>query len=248
VKAPAQLSLPWRECQEPLADRDLTLIARSAPAPIYVRNGRARRYILRVLPDATIRVTIPRHGSRREAEAFVRTRTRWIADRRQELETTRRDPRWRAGQRIWWRGVPSRVEITQVDDGGVVVRCGEMTVATTAREDYRPVLEPVMRSSAVDELPGRLLRLAATHGLEVARVTVRNQRSRWGSCSRDGTIALNWRLLQMPTTVCDYVLLHELMHLREPNHSPRFWAQVASVCPDYAQARAWLRVEGLALC
>jgi predicted metal-dependent hydrolase len=106
----------------------------------------------------------------------------------------------------------------------------------------------VMRSSAVDELPGRLLRLAATHGLEVARVTVRNQRSRWGSCSRDGTIALNWRLLQMPTTVCDYVLLHELMHLREPNHSPRFWAQVASVCPDYAQARAWLRVEGLALC
>jgi predicted metal-dependent hydrolase len=248
VKAPAQLSLPWRECQEPLADRDLTLIARSAPAPIYVRNGRARRYILRVLPDATIRVTIPRHGSRREAEAFVRTRTRWIADRRQELETTRRDPRWRAGQRIWWRGVPSRVEITQVDDGSVLVRCGEMTVATTAREDYRPVLEPVMRSSAVDELPGRLLRLAATHGLEVARVTVRNQRSRWGSCSRDGTIALNWRLLQMPTTVCDYVLLHELMHLREPNHSPRFWAQVASVCPDYAQARAWLRVEGLALC
>jgi predicted metal-dependent hydrolase len=248
VKAPAQLSLPWRECQEPLADRDLTLIARSAPAPIYVRNGRARRYILRVLPDATIRVTIPRHGSRREAEAFVRTRTRWIADRRQELETTRRDPRWRAGQRIWWRGVPSRVEITQVDDGGVVVRCGEMTVATTAREDYRPVLEPVMRSSAVDELPGRLLRLAATHGLDVARVTVRNQRSRWGSCSRDGTIALNWRLLQMPTTVCDYVLLHELMHLREPNHSPRFWAQVASVCPDYAQARAWLRAEGLALC
>jgi predicted metal-dependent hydrolase len=248
VKAPAQLSLPWRECQEPLADRDLTLIARSAPAPIYVRNGRARRYILRVLPDATIRVTIPRHGSRREAEAFVRTRTRWIADRRQELETTRRDPRWRAGQRIWWRGVPSRVEITQVDDGSVVVRCGEMTVATTAREDYRPVLEPVMRSSAVDELPGRLLRLAATHGLDVARVTVRNQRSRWGSCSRDGTIALNWRLLQMPTTVCDYVLLHELMHLREPNHSPRFWAQVASVCPDYAQARAWLRVEGLALC
>jgi predicted metal-dependent hydrolase len=248
VKAPAQLSLPWRECQEPLADRDLTLIARSAPAPIYVRNGRARRYILRVLPDATIRVTIPRHGSRREAEAFVRTRTRWIADRRQELETTRRDPRWRAGQRIWWRGVPSRVEITQVDDGSVLVRCGEMTVATTAREDYRPVLEPVMRSSAVDELPGRLLRLAAAHGLEVARVTVRNQRSRWGSCSRDGTIALNWRLLQMPTTVCDYVLLHELMHLREPNHSPRFWAQVASVCPDYAQARAWLRVEGLALC
>ena len=248
MKAPAQLSLPWRECQEPLADRDITLIARSVPVPIYVRNGRARRYILRVLPDATVRVTIPRHGSRREAEAFVRTRTRWIADRRQELETSRRDTRWRAGQRIWWRGVPSRVEVTPAADGGVVVQCGDMTVATTAREDYRPVLEPLMRSSAAEELPGRLLRLAAAHGLAVARVTVRNQRSRWGSCSRDGNIALNWRLLQMPTAVCDYVLLHELMHLREPNHSPRFWAHVAGVCPDYAEARVWLRAEGLALC
>ena len=110
------------------------------------------------------------------------------------------------------------------------------------------MLERVLGSCAAEELPGRLLRLAAAHGLAVARVTVRNQRSRWGSCSRDGNIALNWRLLQMPTAVCDYVLLHELMHLREPNHSPRFWAHVAGVCPDYAEARVWLRAEGLALC
>lgn len=251
---PAQLPLPWRECDAdtredvrvptPLV---LTGPPPAPPEPTFVRNGRARRYILRVLPDASVRVTIPRHGSRREAEAFVRTRTRWIADRRRELETARRDTRWRVGQRVWWRGVQHVLEVTTALEG-VTVRCGDLQAPSPAREDYRPVLEPLMRARAAIELPPRLLAHAARHGLEVARVTVRSQRSRWGSCSRDGNIALNWRLLQMPAAVCDYVLLHELMHLREPNHSPRFWAQVAAVCPDYAQARAWLRAEGLALC
>ena len=130
----------------------------------------------------------------------------------------------------------------------VTVRCGDLTASSLPREDYRPVIEPLMRAQAIAELPPRLLALADRHGLAVTRVTVRNQRSRWGSCSRDGNIALNWRLIQMPASVCEYVLLHELMHIRQPNHSPRFWAEVAAVCPDHATARAWLRSEGLALC
>ena len=239
------MSLPWRDCGE------MVVVAPPAASvagpPVFVRNGRARRYILRVLPDASVRVTIPRHGSRREAEAFVRTRTRWIADRREEIETRRRDRRWRAGTTVLWRGAPNAID---VDDAGphVVVRCGDLETRTMVRDDYRPVIEALMRARAHDELPPRLLAFAAMHGLAVTRVTVRNQRSRWGSCSRDGRIALNWRLLQMPAAVCDYVLLHELMHLRQPNHSPRFWAEVAAVCPDHAHARAWLRAEGLALC
>ena len=253
MRRQAQLSLPWRECDtEAIAEaRDAAPLVLAPPAapvePTFVRNGRARRYILRVLPDATVRVTIPRHGSKREAEAFVRTRSRWIADRRRELETSRRDTRWRAGQRIWWRGVRESVEVLPTAQG-VRVLCGDLQAVTTPRDDYRPVLEPLMRARAVAELPPRLRDLAAQHQLDVARVTVRSQRSRWGSCSRDGNIALNWRLLQMPQPVRDYVLLHELMHLREPNHSPRFWAEVASVCPEYATSRAWLRAEGLVLC
>ncbi|BCS32862.1 zinc metalloprotease [Luteitalea sp. TBR-22] len=252
MSRPAQLSFPWRECAERDEAAPMLAVAPSpampSPALTFVRNGRARRYILRVLPDATVRVTIPRYGSRREAEAFVRTRTRWIDERRQEIAGRRHDLRWRQGQRIWWRGLPVILDVAQVDATRVVVRCGDLVATVPPRDDYRPVIEPLMRARAAAELPPRLLAFAARHDLTVSRVTVRSQRSRWGSCSRDGSIALNWRLLQMPAEVCDYVLLHELMHLRQPNHSPRFWAEVAAVCPDYATSRAWLRAEGLGLC
>jgi predicted metal-dependent hydrolase len=94
------------------------------------------------------------------------------------------------------------------------------------------------------ELPPRLLELAAQHALTVTRVSIRNQQWRWGSCSPNGHICLNWRLVTMPAWVRDYVLIHELMHLKRMDHSPKFWTLVASACPEYEAARAWLRDEG----
>ncbi len=91
------------------------------------------------------------------------------------------------------------------------------------------------------ELPPRLLALAAECGVTVARVSVRNQKWRWGSCSRRGHICLNWRLVDMPDWVRDYVMVHELMHLRRMDHSKRFWKLVAAACPEYERARQWLR-------
>ena len=81
----------------------------------------------------------------------------------------------------------------------------------------------------------------------MSRVSIRNQRSRWGSCSSRGAIALNWRLIQMPAEVSDYVILHELMHLREPNHSRQFWREVAAVCDGWRDAERWLKLHGRAL-
>ncbi|HKB11860.1 MAG TPA: M48 family metallopeptidase [Vicinamibacterales bacterium] len=94
---------------------------------------------------------------------------------------------------------------------------------------------------ANDELPRRLFELAAVHGLTVSRVSIRNQRWRWGSCNRNGHICLNWRLVTMPEWVRDYVLIHELMHLKRMDHSPKFWKLVAAACPEYQDARRWLR-------
>ena len=93
-------------------------------------------------------------------------------------------------------------------------------------------------------MPRELLGWAARLGLEVTAVSVRDQRTRWGSCGRTGRICLNWRLLLMPGWVRDYVLVHELMHLERLDHSPRFWALVAAAYPAYREARAWLRLNG----
>jgi predicted metal-dependent hydrolase len=109
------------------------------------------------------------------------------------------------------------------------------------QEMLPPEIERQMRQRAARELPARLFELARELGLEVSRVSVRNQRWRWGSCSRDGHICLNWRLAGMPPSVRDYVIIHELMHLKRMDHSPRFWKLVAKACPDYEAARRWLR-------
>jgi predicted metal-dependent hydrolase len=98
-----------------------------------------------------------------------------------------------------------------------------------------------MKRRAVTELPARLRELASRHGFRPRRVTIRDQRSRWGSCSPGGDISLNWRLVLMPADVRDYVILHELAHLRVANHSRRFWKVMAEICPDWQVARRWLR-------
>ena len=104
-----------------------------------------------------------------------------------------------------------------------------------------PEVERELRARAKRDLPARLLELAAEHGLTVGRVSIRNQRWRWGSCSRKGHICLNWRLVRMPDSVRDYVMIHELMHLKRMDHSSKFWKLVAQACPDFESARAWLR-------
>ena len=86
------------------------------------------------------------------------------------------------------------------------------------------------------QLADRCRELADKHAVPITGVSVRDQRSRWGSCSARGSISLNWRLIRMPEFVSDYVILHELMHRRQPNHSARFWNEVGQVCPEWREA------------
>jgi predicted metal-dependent hydrolase len=134
-----------------------------------------------------------------------------------------------------------RVELGGDGEAGLVRFGTEVVRASDATGDLRPTIERYLRKLAVRELPVRVFELAVLHNLPVQRVTVRNQRSRWGSCSRRGTISLNWRLVQAPGFVRDYIVLHELAHLKEMNHSRRFWSEVGRLCPDFPEAERWLK-------
>lgn len=209
----------------------------------FVRERRARRYVLRLDPDGTPRVTIPRGGSTGAARRFVVSQRKWIDKERYRRALTPPTPReWRAGTPILLRGRTCPL-VVEARDGGYDVRLGELAIRAggTPTDDLRPLVEAALRKVAEREMPPRLLDLANRHGLAVQKVQIRNQRWRWGSCSSSGRISLNWRLVQVPPDVCDYVLVHELMHLRVQNHSARFWRLVAAACPEHREARAWLR-------
>jgi predicted metal-dependent hydrolase len=217
------------------------------PGLEFVRVRRARKYILRVRPDGTLRVTIPRGGSRQEAERFVAKHLGWAEQERRRVVAQHAPVQWHAGDTIMLLGAPAPLRVEHRPDRSVL-HVGDQPVRIADDvSDLRPAAEAALRQIAIRRLVPRVHELAAEHGLEVTRVTVRNQRSRWGSCSRTGAIALNFRLVQMPPHICEYVLLHELMHLRQPNHSRRYWRLVEQVCPEFRAAERWLREEGRSL-
>lgn len=222
------------------------LVVNGTTLPLqFVRNPRARRYVLRLGHDGVVRVTVPRGGSQAEARNVAHQHQVWIERQvKKRREEAGRDHSWRHGTEILLRGELTRIA---VEDGDSIrlVRVGELAFATeVAIADLRPAIERQLWKIARHELPDRTRELATAHGLKVSAVSVRNQRSRWGSCSRGATISLNWRLVQMPPAVRDYIILHELAHLQVMNHSPKYWRLVAKLCPDYRAAEAWLKANG----
>ncbi len=204
----------------------------------FTRHPRARRYLLRLLADGTARVTIPRGGSVQEARRFAERQTAWLETQWQRLQNLPRvKSEWVAGSQILFRGERFTLECPapgMIQWGSELVRIKEAT-------DLRPAIQKHLWRLAQRELPPRVRELAKVHEVEVNRISIRNQRSRWGSCSRHGNISLNWRLIQLPAEVSDYIILHELMHRRQLNHSARFWQEVEAACPGYEAAERWLK-------
>jgi len=226
--------------------------------------------VLRLRPDGSARVTIPRNGSNSEARRFVERSKQWLERQfqRRVLHPTR-PTQWFIGTQILFRGeavtltagppnpvaadvsslhYTSQMERTYVRCYGSMARFGTESVRVDdIAADLRRPIEMHLWKLAAKELPQRVTECAAEHGFEVRRVTVRNQRSRWGSCSPSRTISLNWRLIQTPTFVRDYIILHELCHLRHMNHSHRFWREVERVCPEFETAERWLKQHSFLL-
>ncbi len=230
-----------------------------APAPVaepaevvFQRSAKARNYRLTLRRDGQAVAIIPARGSQREAERFVATHQDWL-DRARERH--RRRPRaaevWVPGTSVLWRGEMTEIRVALVPPQGsrpttrpMVCLGADVFRLVQLTGDLRPALEAQFARRAKIELPARTWELAAQTRAELRHVTVRNQRSRWGSCSVGGTISLNWRLVQSPEFVRDYIIYHELAHLWEMNHSARFWSRVEDICPGWREAERWIKRNG----
>ena len=215
------------------------------PGLVFVRSARAHSYRLTLRKDGVAVATIPVRGSEREARVFVAEHQDWLARARaRHARRPRVAPVWILGTEVLWRGELTEIRAAAGGDRPQVCLAADVFRVPSLTGDLRPRLEAQFARRAKIELPARTWELAAETGAGVKHVTVRNQRSRWGSCSASGTISLNWRLVQAPETVRDYIIYHELAHLWEMNHSDRFWARVAEVCPGWREAERWLKRSG----
>ncbi len=206
-----------------------------------VRSPRARRYLLRLEEDGAARLAIPRRGSQAEAMRFLERNRDWLEVRhRQWLARRAARPSWQAGTTILFRGEPVVLRVAN-DRLGSAITFADQSIRTPPAGDFRTTIRAHLRALAEHELPPRTRELAQQHGIAIRRVLVRAQKTRWGSCSATGTISLNWRLIQAPDLVRDYLIIHELMHRRQMNHSDRYWKLVADAFPRWKEAEAWLK-------
>ena len=212
---------------------------------VFQRSANARNYRLTLKRDGTAVATIPRAGSEREALRFVEQHQDWLERARaRQARKPRGAEVWVIGTHVLWRGEMTEIRIASAGERPQVCLAADIFRVPSFDGDVRPTLEAHFVRRGKVELPARTWELAALTGVAVTAVTVRNQRSRWGSCSANGTISLNGRLVQTPDFVRDYIVYHELMHLREMNHSDRFWARVEEVCPNWRDAEHWIKRNG----
>ncbi len=220
-------------------------VHKAPPEILFQRSERARHYRLTLRRDGVAIATVPARGTEREARVFVDQHREWLERARaRQGQRPRGADRWTLGTQVLWRG--ELTEIRKATDGEKPLVClgADLFRVPQFTGDLRPTLEAHFLRCAKVELAGRTWELAAETGVEVKEVSVRNQRSRWGSCSSGGVISLNWRLVQTPYSIRDYIIYHELMHLREMNHSDRFWSRVEEVCPTWREAERWLKQNG----
>ncbi|HVP01685.1 MAG TPA: SprT family zinc-dependent metalloprotease [Solirubrobacteraceae bacterium] len=207
------------------------------------RSPRARRVRVRVEATGEVLVTLPTRARAREAAAAVRELRPWIDRRLSEVQAARAAVVRPAGTMPYLGGV---LELREQPERTRAHRRGDVLLVP-AGDGAGAAIERWYRRAARTEIAPRVDRATAALGVRHASITIRDQRTRWGSCSPSGALAFNWRLLLGPEAVLDYVVWHEACHLVVFNHSPRFWALLERHLPGYAAPRRWLRDNGIAL-
>ena len=219
------------------------LIGADSVGVVFRRHAMARRMVLRLNPEGTaVVVTVPGHATRGQALDFTERSRDWIAEKLgQRGETITLQP----GSLVPLRGVMHGIRPSSS-------RRGTVTVDPVAHVIHVPGDAPHVSRRLTDwfkltaraELTAASRKYAEAMGVTFTRVSIRDQRSRWGSCSAAGVLSYSWRLILTPPEVLDYVAAHEVAHLRHMNHGPRFWRLVLTHCPHAARAKKWLKAEG----
>ncbi len=225
-------------------------------------SARRRRLQLRVTPEGTVVVEAPATTSAGEITAFVTRHCGWVLrqlgrlliERERDGEPPLTAPRaYVTGAVVPFLGEPQRlvVEVTPFARSRIVqvdatlrVSIPGSTPAAERSAYVRSILEQWFVAQAGKIIGERVQAINERLGARVARVTIKDTRSRWGSCSANGNLNFSWRLVMAPTHVLEYLVAHELAHLRHMNHGPRFWEQVAALCVEWRSARVWLKRHG----
>ena len=207
------------------------------------RDARSRRMVLRVagLASGGPVLTLPPNAPLAAARAFLSDHEDWL---RRHLATRPRIPVADGTVLPFGDG---RLAIRAAPAGRRLIHAGDELLVPGAPEELPTRVAAFLRAAAREACALACDRHAAALGRSVRRISLRDPRGRWGSCTAAGDLMFSWRLVLAPRAVLDYVAAHEVGHLAEMNHSPRFWAVVAGLCPDYALHRDWLRREGARL-
>jgi predicted metal-dependent hydrolase len=218
-------------------------------------SPRARNLRLVIRHDRGLEVVAPRGTSRARVEEVLRDKAHWVLATLDRVALEAADsapPPVVDGSMLPFAGRNLTLALRMDAPAGrfraiLLDDVLTLTVAGGSQETVRAALETWYRRRACEIFAERLSVCNAVYGYTYGRVSIKEQKSRWGSCSRKGNLNFNWRLLLAPLPVLDYVVTHELAHLKELNHSDRFWRLVARGSPDYLAHRRWLRNHGRAL-
>lgn len=209
--------------------------------PYLLRRG-TRRTIGLSIDHRGLRVGAPRRTSLAEVEALIRRHGDWVVEKLDEWRTRRRPEPLAIvdGARLPYLGGELEVRLA-LGANRAVWGTGTLTLCLKAGTMPGGLLERALRERARELFAARLAHYAPVLAVEVPPLALSSARTRWGSCSRLTGIRLNWRLIHFPEAIIDYVVVHELAHLRQMNHGPRFWSLVETGCPDYRAARVELQ-------
>lgn len=206
------------------------------------------------MENGTLTVRAPRYVGTSDIEGTIRQNSQWILQQLHLSKNEHRRP-LRIGDTILFHGQTWTLvscDPCHIENEMVTMNEVNQTIGVGFSTDLRqPTIHhrvyAWLRGEARASLQQLLERLATAHGYELNRVVIKEQMRRWGSCSTLGNINLNWRLIQAPPDVQQYVAIHELVHLSEMNHSDAFWNLVSQMMPNYQSAKAWLRNNGWTL-